>query len=55
VTVVFIFKAGHRALIISAHEMDKKEGKQYGRKIDLIPEEMTNSRSLRVLGYASCC
>ncbi len=31
VTVVFIRKAGAKALIISARDMDKKERKQYGR------------------------
>ncbi|MDA0747078.1 MAG: BrnT family toxin [bacterium] len=31
VTVVFIFKLGNRALIISARDMDRKERKQYGR------------------------
>ncbi|MCL4261700.1 MAG: BrnT family toxin [Anaerolineae bacterium] len=32
VTIVFIFKAGSKALILSARDMDKKERKQYGRK-----------------------
>lgn len=31
VTVIFIRKAGAKALIISARDMDKKERKQYGR------------------------
>ncbi len=32
VTVIFIFKIGNLALIISARDMDKKERKQYGKK-----------------------
>jgi uncharacterized protein len=30
--VFFIFKPHHRALVISAREMDKREKRQYGRK-----------------------
>lgn len=30
-TVVFIHKLDHRALIITARDMDRKERKQYGR------------------------
>lgn len=31
VTVIFILKAGSRALIISARDMERKERRQYGR------------------------
>jgi uncharacterized DUF497 family protein len=32
ITVIFIRKAGGKALVISARDMDGKERKQYGRK-----------------------
>ncbi|MBA4380642.1 MAG: hypothetical protein C0393_08215 [Anaerolinea sp.] len=31
-TIFFIHKAGHEALIISARDMDSKERKRYGKK-----------------------